>query len=324
MQSIFNLTAKDPIIATLRFRPYQNAQERRAYQFLPTPQEQQELEIQTPWGETLSASYGDFIVSEFDNPQDHWPVAKDIFEKTYMELRPGYYVKRPLNRLVPLVEVTKNPEQNVAVHTLEGVVTVKAGDFYLARGVRGEIWPIPAQKVKDTMYLVEDYQTETLYATEYFSIERDDNGEIFARLDDEVLVVPVSENGEVILLSENSPAFGVPVLILSGGGIENGEKMSETANRELQEELGIKAGSLTYLGELLPFSKYLNIRSQIYLAEDLVASSLPGDEDRFDNCPVPVQLDAFESLIQEGRLQDARTIAALFLARTHIATRIKA
>jgi hypothetical protein len=32
---------------------------------------------------------------------------------------------------------------------MEGAETVWAGNFYLARGVRGEIWPYPQEKIKE-------------------------------------------------------------------------------------------------------------------------------------------------------------------------------
>jgi hypothetical protein len=43
----------------------------------------------------------------------------------------------------------------VTVVTLEGDETVRAGDFYLAKGIKGEIWPYPKEKVKDVMMPVD-------------------------------------------------------------------------------------------------------------------------------------------------------------------------
>jgi hypothetical protein len=39
----------------------------------------------------------------------------------------------------------------VTVETMEGPVTVRAGDFYLAKGVQGEIWPYPKEKVENAL-----------------------------------------------------------------------------------------------------------------------------------------------------------------------------
>lgn len=318
MPESLQLHSTDPIIRTINFQPYRNAVERRAKQFLPGPGEPQEMKVRTPWGETLTADYGDFIVSESDQPDDRWPVTKEIFEKTYMETKPGYYVKRPLNRLAPLTDFTNNPDRMVTVHTLEGEVTVRAGDFYLARGVRGEIWPIPAEKVHNSMQRVEDQQTETIYNTESFSLERDDRGNIFAIGQDEVLALPLTEHGTVLLSREYSPAFGKPLLILCGGRIEPENEMTDTLNRELQEELGFRAECFTPIGSLLPFSKYLRVTSYIFLVQDLAPSKLEGDDYDCDICIEEVHFDSFEELIAEGKLQDARTIAALYMLRKYL------
>ena len=39
----------------------------------------------------------------------------------------------------------------MTVKTMEGEETVRAGDFYLARGVKGEIWAYPQEKVGTIM-----------------------------------------------------------------------------------------------------------------------------------------------------------------------------
>jgi hypothetical protein len=86
------------------------------------------------------------------------------------------------------------------------------------------------------------------------------------------------------------------------------------ANRELQEEVGYRADRLDFLGELRPWSKYLAVRTRVYLARDLRESALPGDE-AYEIGVERVPLAAFEALVDQGRLRDARAIAALHLAR---------
>ena len=122
-----------------------------AFQFLPSSDEPQTMVILTPWGAELIVEKGDYIVNELDSPENRWPVQKDIFEVTYLEIRPGHFIKRAEVHLYPLRELTKDPEQLVRVHTLEGVVTVRAGDFHLARGVKGEVWPMPNDKVESSL-----------------------------------------------------------------------------------------------------------------------------------------------------------------------------
>lgn len=145
------ITSSDPIISNLNFKPYRSKVERRVVPFLPAPHEPQTLEIDTPWGTHLTARKGDFLVSEIAAPDDYWSIDPVIFEESYVMIRPGYCVKKAITLLVPLTDITRDENQLVTVVTLEGAETVRAGDFYLAKGIKGEIWPYPKEKIDDVM-----------------------------------------------------------------------------------------------------------------------------------------------------------------------------
>ena len=149
MSDPISITSDDPRLKSLHFRAYRSIVERRVRTFIPEPGKKQSMEIATPWGETLTASAGDLLVSEVKTPDDYWPVRSDIFDETYIITHPGFCIKRGLVELVPLVDLTGGDEDaQVIVHSLEDRTTVRAGDFYLARGVKGEIWAYPRQKVE--------------------------------------------------------------------------------------------------------------------------------------------------------------------------------
>ena len=149
------LRAEDPIIKSLKFKTFRSNATRLVRLFMPGPDEPQEVDLQTTWGATLTAQKGDYIVSELDKPNDGWPVEKEIFEESYEIIEPGICVKRAITLLVPLEDVTGgNPNQGVTVVSLEGAETVKAGDFYLAKGVRDEIWAYPKGKAESVFVQV--------------------------------------------------------------------------------------------------------------------------------------------------------------------------
>jgi hypothetical protein len=145
------ITSTDPILSRLNFKPYRNKVERRVVPFLPGPHEPQTMQIHTPWGTQLTARKGDFLVSEVETPFDYWAVDPVIFEESYVITRPGYCAKKAITWLVPLMELADDPEKQFTIMTLEGPETVRAGDFYLAKGVKGEIWPYPKEKIKEVM-----------------------------------------------------------------------------------------------------------------------------------------------------------------------------
>jgi hypothetical protein len=146
------ISSSDSILSMLRFKPFRSKVERRVVPFLPAPDEPQSIEINTPWGGQLTAHKGDFLVSELAAPNDYWSIDPVIFEESYIITRPGFCVKKAITLLVPLTDVTNgDPDRQVTVITLEGPETVRAGDFFLAKGVRGEIWPYPMDKIKDVL-----------------------------------------------------------------------------------------------------------------------------------------------------------------------------
>src|SRR4051794_28465168 len=95
---------------------------------------------------------------------------------------------------------------------------------------------------------------EVLYQGQYFAIVANAIHGEFVRCGDEVLVVALDDGGNVIVTSEPSAAFGEPTVILPGGSTDPDVPFAESANAELQEEAGYKAGRLDFLGELRPFS----------------------------------------------------------------------
>jgi hypothetical protein len=145
------ITSSDSILGRLDFKPYRSKVQRRVVPFFPRSDEPQTMEINTPWGTKLTARKGDFLISEIETPDDYWAIDPVIFEESYVMIRPGYCVKKAVTLLVPLTDVTGDSDQEVTVVTLEGDETVRAGDFYLAKGVKGEIWPYPKEKIKDVM-----------------------------------------------------------------------------------------------------------------------------------------------------------------------------
>ena len=151
MSEALIITPSDPRLATLNFKPFRSKVERRVVPYLPTRNEPQSMEINTPWGAQLTARKGDLLISEVETPHDYWPVDPVIFDDSYILIRPGYCVKKAITLLVPLTDLTSDPDREVTVITLEGPVTVRAGDFFLAKGIKNEIWPYPIEKIDDVM-----------------------------------------------------------------------------------------------------------------------------------------------------------------------------
>ena len=157
MNGPITITSTDSMLETLNFKAYRSKVERRVIPFMPLPGEPQSMQIKTPWGTELTATSGDFLISEVDTPNDYWPIDTQVFEASYVLIRPGYCVKKAVTLLTPLTDITDgDPEVQVTVETMEGAITVRAGDFYLAKGVKGEVWPYPKEKIDQVMIPADD------------------------------------------------------------------------------------------------------------------------------------------------------------------------
>jgi hypothetical protein len=61
------------------------------------------------------------------------------------------FLRKALTWLVPLTDITGDPDPPVTVVSLEEPATVRAGDFYLAKGISGETLPYRKEKIDDAM-----------------------------------------------------------------------------------------------------------------------------------------------------------------------------
>ena len=105
----------------------------------------EQLTQDTTWtanGAPMEGKAGDWKVTGSDGSV--WTVKPDIFAKTYGEVSPGVYAKTATTNAQLIT-------RDMTVHTLEGDVPAKAGD-YLVTGPNGEQYPVTAAKFK-SMYL---------------------------------------------------------------------------------------------------------------------------------------------------------------------------
>ena len=162
---------------------------------------------------------------------------------------------------------------------------------------------------------------QKLCGDKWITLYKNEKDILYVEMGDSAMSVPVSPNGDVLLITEPSPAYGERVLSLPSGNIEPGESPVFAANRELQEEIGYRANRLSHIGDLYPFIKYVHCRMQIYLAQELTPSKLVGDEGPDWKIEIePYPLNRFEELIAAGRLRDSTVIAALYMTRQVLRT----
>lgn len=135
-----------------------------------------------------------------------------------------------------------------------------------------------------------------------------------------VLVVPMLDDNTVMLIREYAAGVHRYELALPKGRIEPGEPILEAANREIMEEIGYGAKQLHHLTSLTIAPGYLSHVTHIILAENLYQEQREGDEPEVIEV-IPWQLDQLADLLNHTECTEARSIAALFMVREHIAQR---
>lgn len=128
-----------------------------------------------------------------------------------------------------------------------------------------------------------------------------------------VVVVPVDGEGNVYLVRQFRYPCGRALLEVPAGKLEPGEDPFEAARRELSEEIGAQASRWTELGRLLPTPGFCDELQYVYLARDLTFGDTHPDEDEFLET-VRLPLEDAAAMAADGRLEDAKTVAALLRA----------
>lgn len=129
-----------------------------------------------------------------------------------------------------------------------------------------------------------------------------------------VLVVAVPDPEHFLLVREYAAGTERYELGFPKGLCEPDENVLEAADRELKEEAGFGARELVELKQVTLAPGYLGHRMSLVLARDLYPASLEGDEPEPLDV-VPWRFDDIEALLARPDFTEARSIAALYLAR---------
>ena len=132
-----------------------------------------------------------------------------------------------------------------------------------------------------------------------------------------VAIVAVDAEGRLVLVEQFRYATGKVLLEIPAGTLNPNEDPDACAARELQEEIGYKPGTLTKLGAIYLAPGYSTELIHLYLATDLIESRLSLDEDEFIEITRLTYADVLAK-IASNAIQDAKTIAAVMLAREHL------
>jgi len=134
------------------------------------------------------------------------------------------------------------------------------------------------------------------------------------------MVVPLLADGQVLLVRQYRYPLHRAFIEFPAGKIDAGESPRQTAERELIEETGYRAGNFTELTTIHNAIGYSDERIVLYLAEDLTVGEQELDEHEFVEL-FTAPLSQLMAWIAAGEVTDVKTIIGAFFVQQHLAAR---
>ncbi len=124
-------------------------------------------------------------------------------------------------------------------------------------------------------------------------------------------IIAEAENGDIFLVRQYRYPAGEFLLEIPAGIIEESEKPSDTARREMQEEIGFNARKVSEVMRFYTSPGFSNEMLVIFHAEDLVPSEKDRDPDEFMDV-VRLSMGELRQAVESGKIKDAKTISSIF------------
>ena len=134
-----------------------------------------------------------------------------------------------------------------------------------------------------------------------------------------VALVVLDEDDRWLLIRQYRHAARRNLLEIPAGTREAGEHPDVTAAREVREETGFAAASIERIGGAFMAPGFCQEYITFYLATGLTADPLPQDHDEYIEAPEWRTLDEVHAAVDDGRIEDAKTMVALALVARHLA-----
>jgi len=132
-----------------------------------------------------------------------------------------------------------------------------------------------------------------------------------------VVIVPVTDEGKIVLVRQYRPPLGRWTWELPAGSLKPGEDVEKAARRECHEEIGLVPGRLDTLGAFYPTPGYCDEQMNFFRASAL-REARDGDEPAHQDEDEDIETQAFSvdelrSMIRSGDIIDLKTVGGLSL-----------
>ena len=133
-----------------------------------------------------------------------------------------------------------------------------------------------------------------------------------------VALVPVTEDGRVVMVRQYRKACEKALLEIPAGKIDTGEAPLDCAVRELKEETGYTAAEVELMSEFYVACGYSGEKISIYLCTGLTAGDTAFDDDEALDI-VEMPFDELCRMCADNELEDSKTIIGILMAKERLA-----
>lgn len=135
-----------------------------------------------------------------------------------------------------------------------------------------------------------------------------------------VCVIPIDSEENVIMIKQFRYPFSEVLLEVPAGKLEPNEEPIEAVKRELEEESGVVAESIEYIGTMYTTVAILDEKIHMYLATGLTYKNAHPDEGEFLEVE-KIPLKTLVKMVMEGEIPDSKTQIAILKAEKLLAKR---
>ena len=130
-------------------------------------------------------------------------------------------------------------------------------------------------------------------------------------------VVPVDDEGRILLVRQYRHATGGWILEVPAGKLDHGESPETCAAREVEEETGSRTKALVYLGWIWTTPGFTDEKIWLFLARNVSAGKQdlqPDEALSVEKVPIEQALE----MARSGEISDAKSVCALLRAASHL------
>jgi len=131
-----------------------------------------------------------------------------------------------------------------------------------------------------------------------------------------VVIVPVTDADEIVLVRQYRHAIGRFAWELPAGSLKPGEDVAAAAGRECQEEIGLVSSRVTPLGSFFPTPGYCDEEMNFFRADGLrepAADEIARPDEDEEIEARAFSREAIHRMIAAGEIIDLKTVAGLAL-----------